>query len=75
MQWGCAILLILVSVIYVTVITLVNIAAVAYELVPVTTTLYNGSNPIWYERLFPSSTLWTPPSMNCDGSIIRILEG
>lgn len=75
MQRNCTLLLVLLGAIYVTVITLLNIAAVAYELVPVTTTSYNGSNTLWYERVFPSSTSWVPPSRKCDGSVIRFLEG
>ena len=56
------------------VVTLINVAAVGYELVPTTTTQYNASYSLWYER-FTSRSSWIPQTRHCDTSIIKISEG
>ena len=55
-------------------ITLVNVASVAYELVPKTSTQYNASYHLFYEKFIPSSS-WLPNTRTCDSSIIKLTEG
>jgi hypothetical protein len=66
--------LVLGAIIWVTLITLVNVAAVGYELVPVTSSVFNSSAQLWYERFMPISS-WIPKSRTCEWSIIKVLEG
>jgi hypothetical protein len=54
-------------------ITLTNIVAVAYETVPFTSTSYNVSTEFWYEKLVPKFLL--PQSRSCDGSVIPVSGG
>jgi len=54
-------------------ITLLNVVAVAYEVVPTTTTTFNESVKLWYEKFMP--TFWLPQSRNCDGSVIPLKTG
>jgi hypothetical protein len=70
--WKCV--LVLGAIIWVTLITLVNVAAVGYELVPVTSSVFNSSAVLWYERFMPISS-WIPKSRTCEWSIIKVLEG
>jgi len=72
-QWF-NIFIILLGIGWVSLITIINIAAVGYELVPFTTTIYNTSATLWYERL-PLMTSWFPQGRSCDGSIIKLGEG
>lgn len=67
-------LIILGAIIWITFITLVNVAAVGYELVPITSGLYNSSTLLWYERFMPTSS-WIPKSRTCDWTLIKLLEG
>jgi hypothetical protein len=67
------ILIVLLGLSWVTVVTVINVAAVGYELVPTTTTKYNASYSLWYERFTPKS--WIPQTRHCDSSIIKIGEG
>ena len=46
---------------------------VGYELVPVTSSSYEDSNTLWYEKFYPSA--WIPPTWECEGSIIKLMEG
>jgi len=55
-------------------VTIINVAAVAYELVPFTSTSYNETYTLWYERLIHRSS-WLPQTRTCDGSIIKLNEG
>src|SRR6266496_1977794 len=59
---------------WVTSVTLLNIATVGYETVPITSTSYNYPYHLWYEKLFPVMS-WLPASRSCDPSVIRLLEG
>jgi hypothetical protein len=59
---------------WVAIVTTVNVAAVGYELVPVTSTDFNASYSLWYERFIPRQS-WKPTTRTCDGSIIQINEG
>jgi len=56
------------------IITLVSIASVAYELVPVTSTQYNATYTLFYEKFIPSSS-WLPETRTCDASIIQLTQG
>lgn len=59
---------------WIAMITLINVAAQAYELVPIMSTSYSSSYSLWYERIFPF-TSWLPKARTCEGSTIKILEG
>jgi hypothetical protein len=67
-------LIIVVGIIWIVIITIVNVIAVGYELVPFTSTSFNSTNVFWYDRLVPTKSL-LPQSRNCSGSIIKISEG
>lgn len=58
---------------WVAIITIINVAAVGYELVPLTSTLFNSSYTLWYEVFIPSKT-WIPQARTCEGSIIKAQE-
>ena len=60
------------AIVWVVLITLVNVAAVGYELVPLTSISFQTSYELWYERIIPRSLI--PRSRTCDGSIIKIME-
>jgi hypothetical protein len=68
------ILICLGGVLWFTIVTVVNIAVVGYDLVPVTSTIFNNSYDLWYERLIPLRS-WIPQSWTCNGSIIGFGEG
>ena len=65
--------IVLLGLLWVTVITLVNVAAVGYELVPTTSADFNASYTLWYER-YTMGTSWIPQTWNCDPSIIKLGE-
>jgi hypothetical protein len=52
------------------VVTILNIAAVGYEVVPVFSTSFNSSTSLWYERFAPISWLF-PASWICDPAVIE----
>lgn len=58
---------------WITVVTIINVAAVGYELVPFTSTNFNASTTLWYERFTPMMS-WFPQGRTCEGSIIKIGE-
>ena len=55
------------------IITVVNIVAVAYETVPFTDLKYNSSERLWYEKVVP--TFWLPPTRQCEPSLIPVGGG
>ena len=60
--------------IWLTLITLLNVVAVAYETVPFTSTSFNDTTgQLWYEKFLP--TFWLPPSRSCSGSVIPLNAG
>ena len=67
-------IIIVLGVAWVALVTIVNVAAVGYELVSVTSTDFNASYSLWYERFIPRQS-WKPMTRTCDGSIIQINEG
>ena len=60
---------IILGVAWVTIITTISVAAVGYELVPFTSTLFNSSYTLWYEVFIPEALV--RPARNCEGSIIK----
>jgi hypothetical protein len=65
--------IVLLGILWVTSITLINVAAVGYELVPITSANFNASYTLWYER-FTRGTSWIPRTWNCDPSMIKLGE-
>jgi len=62
------------AVTWITLVTLLNVAAVGYELVPMTSTSYDSSAALlWYERFMPVSS-WFPRSRNCEWATIRLMD-
>lgn len=61
------------STLWLLVITIVNVVAVGYEIVPLTASDYNASTPLWYESFIP--TFWLAPSRQCDPSLIPVGSG
>lgn len=65
--------IIVLGIAWVALITVFNVAAVAYELVPITTTQFSNSYTLWYEGFIPSS--WVSAARTCNGSLISLNEG
>jgi hypothetical protein len=61
-----------VGILWLTLITIVNIIAVGYETVPFTSLVYNSTGKLWYERFNP---FWIPPGRSCDPSLIPLNTG
>jgi len=59
--------------IYIILITVVNVAAVGYELVPFISSSYNGSANLWYEGLVPER--WKPVTRSCEASTFSLNQG
>lgn len=56
------------------IVTVINIIAVAYEVIPFTTTSYNQSTvPQWYDRITPG--FLRPTVSSCVGSVIPLGTG
>jgi hypothetical protein len=66
-------LIIIVFVLYITAVTLVNVAAVGYEIVSFTSATYNDTTELWYEKLIPVS-IWRPQTRTCEGTVIKLQE-
>jgi len=67
------VLIIILAIVFVVLTTLINIIAVGYELVSFTSTTFNETRTLWYERLIPV-TSWLPRSRTCDGTVIKLME-
>jgi hypothetical protein len=59
--------------IYIILITVVNVAAVGYELVPFISSSFNGSANLWYEKLVPER--WKPVTRSCEASTFALGQG
>lgn len=59
------------AIVFITFITLLNVIAVGYELVFITSTEYNVPYKLWYEKILPSSD-WIPSSRTCQSAIINV---
>jgi hypothetical protein len=65
---------ILLMIIWLVIVTVINIIAVAYEVIPFTSTSYNESAPPpWYQRITPG--FLRPSIRSCDGSTIPLGTG
>ena len=70
-RWSTT-LISVVATLFVTIITLVNVIAVGYELVPFSSTSFNDTNHLWYAKFVPAE--WGPESRNCESITIKIGE-
>jgi hypothetical protein len=66
-------ILIILGTVHITFMTLINVAAVGYEVTPLISTSFNETTTLWYERF--SSQSWLPQSRECAGSTIMAIEG
>jgi len=64
--------LVFIAMVFVTTITIGNIIAVGYELVPLTSTSFNETTSFWYDKFIPTN--WRPQSRSCDAATIKLLE-
>lgn len=62
------------AVAWILVVTLINVAAVGYELVQVTSTDFNRTSKTWYDHFIPGSGL-IPSSWSCTYSVLKLNEG
>ena len=69
-----SVLIVLGAVAWILIITLVNVAVVGYEVVPIISTSYSDSSTLWYEHILPMSS-WIPRRRTCDWSVIKLMEG
>src|SRR3982074_2020319 len=67
-------IIIVLGVLWIALITVINIATVGYESVTVESISFNSSTPLWYQRFFPEVS-WIPKARNCTGSVIKANEG
>lgn len=56
-------------------ITLISVAAVGYEVIPLSSTDYNATYSIWYEKFIPHGSGLIPQTWECNASIIKLNEG
>jgi hypothetical protein len=54
--------------------TVIGIATVGYELVPLVSTEYNATNVLWYERFIHPQKI-RPQTRSCEPSVIQINDG
>lgn len=54
-------------------VVIINIAAVGYEVIPVSLDSYNATSSQWYERFLPE--FWRPKGTECESSIIHLNDG
>jgi hypothetical protein len=62
------------GIIWTILITILNVAAVGYDVVPLYSTSFDNITPLWYERLFGSKGLF-PSSWSCNPTVIALNEG
>ena len=60
--------------VWMVIVTLINVAAVGYELVTVPSTNFNNTARNWYEKIMPSNS-FLPASWACSSSVIKLNEG
>jgi hypothetical protein len=62
------------AILWIIIVTLINIVAVGYELVSVSSTNFNNTARNWYEKVIhPNSII--PSSWDCLYSVIKVNEG
>jgi hypothetical protein len=64
------VVLLVLGIIWALFVTLFNVAAVAYLETSITSSQYNLTETLWYERMFPM-TGWFDPSRQCSPNIIH----
>lgn len=63
-------------VIWTVLVTIINFAVYGYEYIPLTSTDFNNTQRLWYEKFVPSKgSKYVPYTWKCDGSIIKVNEG
>ena len=62
------------GVIYIVIITVVNVVINGYEVVPIISEHFTHSR-LWYEHFIPKSLSLVQPSYNCTPSIIKVGDG
>ena len=60
------------TVLFVGVVTIINIIAVGYEVVPVIAPSYHSTDVLWYEKFLPRN--WLPKTLDCNPATINIME-
>jgi hypothetical protein len=63
--------IVLIGLIYVIAITLVNVVAVGYEPIVYSSTDYNGTHGLWYDKFVPSKGR-NYSHRQCDNGLIRL---
>ena len=61
------------ALLFIGLVTLINVVAVGYELIPITSTEFNSSGKLWYDHLLPVS--WRPTILTCQPALINLNEG
>jgi hypothetical protein len=61
------------ALISIAIITVINIVAVGYELVPIVSDSFNSSYKLWYDEFLPKGL--SPLSQTCERAIINVNEG
>jgi hypothetical protein len=60
--------------VWMVIVTLINVAAVGYELVTLQSPNFNNTDQNWYEKIMPSKS-WIPATWACSPSVIKLNEG
>src|SRR5438552_11658268 len=68
------VMLLICGTVWITFITVLSLATVGYESKTVSTTDFNGTNKLWYDRIL-IRTPWIAESKQCQSSIIKLEEG
>ena len=66
--------IIILGIAWVCMITIINVAIVDYEILPITSTQFNATYTLWYERLIPLAS-WVSQARTCNASVINLNEG
>jgi hypothetical protein len=68
-----SITVIVLGIIWISFITVINVAAVGYEGVTIITAEYNGTNKLWFENFILNK--WKPTTWSCNPNIIQLGDG
>ena len=69
---GSLTLIIISGLAFVGLVTVINVVAVGYEYVTITSTDYDPTAKLWYEKFMAKS--WTPHTKTCQPTIIKLNE-
>jgi len=61
------------AVLYLAIITILNLVAVGYENVQIAANSYNSSLFLWYQHILPVG--WAPPTTVCNPAILEVNQG